>query len=112
MFDDIKYWVKEGVRPSYAERIIIGVLNKHRIPYLREVSFENFKTPKKGYYRFDFYFPDKNLIIEYDGRKYHKEGNTKDTEKNLFCLKNGIRLIRLNYKHYYSLEKHLLKLLK
>jgi very-short-patch-repair endonuclease len=79
----------------------------------REKTFENCTNTKVGRYcqplRFDFYIPDKNTIIEYDGEQHfrpsEKFGGTKfevtkenDRIKNEFCEKNGINLIRIHYK--------------
>jgi hypothetical protein len=112
LHNNVKYFVTEDICPSVAEQLIIDIFKKHNIEYLREVSFEGCISEKGYYYRYDFYLPSKNLVIEYDGKAYHKEGNTKDIEKNKFCENHQIRIVRFNNKHYYSLEKHLLKLLK
>lgn len=108
----LEYFSNADVPISPAEQIIIYTLHKHNIPYLREVSFKGFKSPKGGHYRYDFFFPHKNLIIEYDGKKYHKSNNVNDSIKNVFCHKHRIRIVRFNAKHYYHLEKELLRLLK
>lgn len=107
----LNYFENKEIPVSPAEQIIIYCLDKHRISYLREVSFQGFKSPQGGHYRYDFYFPTRNLIIEYDGKKYHKIGNN-DNIKNIFCQRNKINITRLNAKHYYHLEKVLLKILK
>lgn len=83
------------------------LLNKH-IKYKREFIFNDLvdKLPL----RFDFYLPESNLCIEYDGKQHFSEqswmgGKSKfmkqqkhDLMKDKYCLKNKIRLIRLNYK--------------
>lgn len=106
----LKYFTSE-MEPSHAEARIMAILKKNRVPYLREVSFENFKSPKGGYYRYDFYFPNKNLIIEYDGKDYHLEGNENDIIKNKFCKKNKIRLVRLNLSSWHHLERSIKNIL-
>lgn len=107
----LSYFSSTDIPVSPAEQIIIYILDKHNIPYIREVSFKGFTSPKGGYYRYDFYFPKKNLIIEYDGKNYHRNGKN-DNIKNIFCRNNGINIIRFNSKHYYHLEKELLKIFR
>ena len=99
------------VEPSKAEDLIIYFLHKYNVPYHREVSFKGFTSPAGGHYRYDFYLPQCNLIIEYDGKLYHKN-KKNDNIKNIFCRNNGINIIRFNSKHYYHLEQELLKVFK
>ena len=55
------------------ESIIEEELNKYNIKYYREVEFDSLINKETGYrYRFDFFIPDKNTIIEYDGL-HHQE---------------------------------------
>lgn len=100
-----------SVEPSKAEDLIIYFLNKNNIKYEREVSFKGFTSPKGGYYRYDFFFPQSNLILEYDGKLYHRN-KTNDNIKNIFCRNNGIKIVRFNSKHYYHLDIELQKLIK
>jgi hypothetical protein len=55
---------------------------------------------------FDFYLPEKNTLIEFDGQQHFtpvwgKEALEKiqrtDSLKNQYCKKNGIKLIRISY---------------
>ena len=58
-------------------------------------------------YRFDFYLPEYNRLIEYDGIQHYKERNffkdtleeiqNRDIIKNNFALNNNIDLIRIPY---------------
>jgi very-short-patch-repair endonuclease len=79
----------------------------------REKIFKNCTNTKKGKYcrplRFDFFIPEINTIIEFDGdqhfRPSKKYGGEKfevtkenDQIKNEFCKKNNINLIRVHYK--------------
>lgn len=99
------------IEPSKAEDLIIYYLNKYNIPFNREVSFKGFISPKGGYYRYDFYLPQYNLIIEYDGKMYH-DNKVNDIIKNTFCRKNNINIVRFNSKHYYHLNTEIQKLIK
>ena len=42
----------------------------------------------------DIYIPSKSIGIEYDGQRYHKSIE-RDQKKDMLCLENGIRLIRI-----------------
>ena len=58
--------------------------------------------------KFDFYLPDRNLCIEYDGKHHFevteygedklKDTIKKDTIKNEICKSNNITLYRISYK--------------
>jgi len=91
----IKQWLKEN--------------NKRNI---HQHSFKNCRDKKL--LRFDFYLPDYNLCIEYDGIQHFKPvqfggisikraiENFKDTKKKDmiktdFCKVNGIKLLRISY---------------
>lgn len=72
--------------------------------YVCEKRFPNCKDKKT--LPFDFYFPKRNLIIEFDGMQHFKptygEDRFKyilkhDSIKNDYCEKNGINLVRIPY---------------
>ena len=64
-----------------------------------------------GYFRFDFYIPSINLVIEYDGEHHNEEYFIwSDDVKNKFLQKNNVGLKRLNKKHFYNLRKEIRKL--
>lgn len=77
------------------------------IPFQRE---KQFKDLRNGYYRFDFYLPSLNVIIEADGpqhftynKHFHKKredflkAKERDRWKNSYCLAHGIKLYRIPY---------------
>lgn len=59
---------------------------------------------------FDFYLPNLNICVEYDGIQHFEkvdiwggeetliEQQKRDEIKNVFCKNNEIQLIRINYK--------------
>ena len=73
---------------------------------------------------FDFYLPNFNLCIEYDGLQHFKsvkywggiEGFKKlkkhDKIKNKFCKSNNIKLLRIKYTKFNKIEEILTKFLK
>lgn len=92
---------------SSGERKISLFLERNHIKFIRQKKFDNCKNKKK--LPFDFYLPDYNICIEFDG-KHHFEaieyfGGQKRLEqtifndgiKNIFCKQNGIKLIRIKY---------------
>lgn len=92
---------------SSGEQKLITILRKEKIPFEREKTFSNLK---KGKYRFDFYLPTKNILIEFDGAQhfhkvsfFHKKYSDftrqqyRDRAKNVFCLVNHYRLYRIPY---------------
>lgn len=92
---------------SKGEIKISEILDSLKISYTRQKTFEGCKD--KNLLRFDFYLPDYNLCIEYDGRQHYEpvelfggeEGflktKNRDKIKNKFCLDNNIKLFRISY---------------
>lgn len=88
---------------SHGNSMIAKVLSKLGIKYYREFKFSGCKDKRK--LPFDFYLPDYNLCIEYDG-KQHFDRDSKfysidlvkhDRIKDQFCLDNNINLLRIKY---------------
>ena len=97
-------------KPSPPELRIQKVLKLRKIKFVCECSFKKF-----GYaispYRFDFYLPEYNCIIEYDGKHHSQRAVRKnDSLKNQFCKKNKIKIYRYNVKHYSELELYINRL--
>lgn len=104
-------------RQSKGENIIEQLLKTNNIKYETEktfvdlVSIKDNKTP----YRYDFYLPDLNRLIEYDGEQHqtdkydyyfnrpYKELQQVDTIKNEYAKKHNITLVRIPYKHINNL---------
>lgn len=81
------------------EAIIINGFKANQIKFHREVSFDGLVNPSTGcLLRYDFYLPEHNLIVEYDGKSYHgsKKVKERDEIKNRFAELNGINLIRIS----------------
>lgn len=86
-------------------KAIIKVLEENNINYKTEYTFEDCKYKKK--LRFDFYLPDYNCCIEYDGEQHFKEKTCwkdnlekiqlRDSIKNQYCKEHNIKLIRIPY---------------
>jgi very-short-patch-repair endonuclease len=99
---------------SNGERKIEEILNNMGIDYLREYRFNSCISSKGTKLPFDFYLPDLNIIIEYDGRQHFESvsvfggdvafNNLKNNDeiRNKWCLENKIELIRISYKEEFS----------
>jgi hypothetical protein len=99
---------------SYGEKLISNILIKNDINFINEKTYKNLKSINNNYLRFDFYLPDHNILIEFDGRqhfdkkyynqhygKYEQNNYDKlkkhDKMKTKYCKKNNIKLIRIPY---------------
>lgn len=95
---------------SSGEIAIIKMLEKNNIQYQQEQSAPGCINPEtKKPLRFDFYLPDYNCFIEFDGIQHFEtikywggkngleERQKKDNIKTNYCLTNNIYLIRIPY---------------
>lgn len=92
---------------SVGEKSIRSWLNENNIRYIQEYTFDDCRD--KRVLPFDFYLPDKNTIIEYDGKQHYEKNayfggedalktlQKHDKIKNDYCFSNNIRLIRIPY---------------
>lgn len=116
-----------GCLISNGENLIRTLLVKMNINFIQQYKFEGCINPKtNAQLIFDFYLPDYNCCIEYDGIQHFKyrdtgwntEDNFKQTKyrdsiKNKYCIKNNIHLIRIPYTDYKKInEQYLLDLLE
>ena len=105
-----------GCIKSKGELKIQQILQNSDIAFVKECVFEECINPETGcYLRFDFYIPQYNLCIEYDGQQHFiahgfitekqvAETQKRDKIKNIFCAKNNIPLIRISYLDYDNLS--------
>lgn len=94
-------------RESKGEKLVREFLIKNNIKYIQEHKFK--KCKNKQVLPFDFYLPNYNTCIEYDGVQHFKPikafGGQKgfdlikqnDLIKTNFCHENNIGLIRIPY---------------
>jgi len=95
---------------STGEKLINTILTNNNIDFIHQQQFKDCINPiTNGKLKFDFYIPDRNLCIEYDGMqhfapvKYWGGNKTlektqyRDKIKNEYCLKNEISLLRIRY---------------
>lgn len=110
---------------SQGEKRISKVLDSLNIHYETEYSFYDCKDIRN--LRFDFYLPNYNTCIEYDGEQHFKpvrfdKNNSRGTPqerfektkyrdelKNNYCKNNNITLIRIPYTDFDNIESILNK---
>jgi DNA-directed RNA polymerase subunit RPC12/RpoP len=109
---------------SKGERIITNFLTDNNIPFKKWYRFKDCKY--KNPLSFDFYLPDYNTCIEYNGIQHYKpvkrfggeyifvEQQTKDNIKISYCITNNINLEIIKYSENIvtSLNNLLSKILK
>jgi hypothetical protein len=93
---------------SKGEIKISLILQKYKIKFIPQFCFEKCKGIKNKL-PFDFFLPEYNSCIEFDGRQHFEPVNLfggkisfkkiqkNDKIKNQFCLSNNINLIRMPY---------------
>lgn len=109
---------------SSGEIVIEEYLKKFKIKYNKEFCFNDCRDVRV--LRFDFYLPQFNIAIEYDGRQHYeaidyfggeksyKQTVKHDNIKDEYCQKHDIKLIRIPYfcTDIYSLLDKELQLLR
>ena len=114
-------------RMSHGERKILLYLDKLDTKYEYQYRFED--CIYQRVLPFDFYIPNKNLCIEFDGIQHFeptqfnkkmsyeeavenfKQQKIKDNIKNKYCEKNNINLLRIPYTELKNIETILNKYL-
>ena len=103
---------------SKGERKISELLTQNNIGFIQEKRFSDLKfIDTNNVARFDFYLPDYNTLIEYDGIQHFvagagnfdnlekfKKTQEHDKIKNEYAKKHNINLIRIPYTHYNNIE--------
>ena len=97
---------------SHGANAIKLLLDKANIFYKQEYIFEDFVFENGHHPRFDFFIPERNYIIEYDGEQHFyadtspkswntldklKQTQQRDKIKNQYCWDHSIPIIRIPY---------------
>lgn len=109
-----------GCIKSKGEFKIRKALEELKINYIQDKPiFKDLLSPKGFPLRFDFYLPDYNICIEYDGAQHEEENRhgswnhdtltIHDNIKNEYCKTNNIILIRIPYTQYKLLNTEYIK---
>jgi hypothetical protein len=93
---------------SFGEIDVMIFLEEHNIKYIDEysITFQSYNM------RVDFYLPDFNTMIEYNGIQHYKpvykfggvtafrNQQRRDVNLRTYCKQNNIKLIEIPYNHY------------
>jgi very-short-patch-repair endonuclease len=111
---------KHGVNTCYScsckesdgEQCIRKFLETNYIEFIQEKRFEDCRDNKP--LPFDFYLPQYNLIIEFDGQLHYEprfgmeqliQTQKHDKIKNQYCKDNNINLLRIPYLDGHNIEE-------
>ena len=98
---------------------IAKILQNLNVKFIPQHRFDDCKD--KYRLPFDFYLPDFNMCIEFDGEQHFapveyfggeegfKDRKRKDNLKNKYCKENNVKLIRIPYNNFKDIENILLK---
>lgn len=108
-------FIKSGVEHpflnmSFGERTVFSFLKDNGFNFKTQYKFLGCYYKNKNVpLRFDFYLPDYNICIEYNGEQHYKpierfggtngfkEQQIRDNIKRQYCKDNGIKLIEIAY---------------
>ena len=100
---------------SFGERKVSIVLKSLGVSFIREHTFQDCRSTRV--LPFDFYLPDYNACIEFDGIQHFEpvphfggderfaERKRNDEIKTKYCDQKGIRLLRIPYFNICSVER-------
>lgn len=122
-FSSARSGSSSGTKQSIGERTIESILIELDIDFDTQHIFYDCRSKNNRVLYFDFYLPDYNCCIEYDGEQHQKgwkrDLNTlpaiqeRDKIKDDYCIKHNIRLIRIPYTELNNLnEEYILNLLE
>lgn len=111
-----------GCKKSKGEAKIIDILIKMQVPFISQKKFPNCIYPKTNRQLiFDFYLPEQNLLIEYDGEQHfhpikndrynYKELIARDQYKTNWCKANNICLIRIPYTDFINIDENYMRMI-
>ena len=105
-----------GCINSKGELKIANILKDNNVKFRKQMYYDNLLSESGRHLRFDFYIPEKNYLIEYDGEQHfmctNKGWHTaeklskiqeRDKIKDNYCRSNNIPLIRIPYTQYSNL---------
>ena len=111
-----------GCVGSLGEQKLSKILTQLGYSFITQYKFNNCRNPDTNHQlRFDFYLPDYNCCIEYDGEQHFKDTSgwfnhysfeklkQRDDIKNKYCQNNNIKLIRISYTDYNKLTVNYIK---
>ena len=107
---------------SKGEKLISKILNDNNIEYINQYTFDDCRNI--NVLLFDFYLPEYNTCIEFDGRQHFEvveafggedaliKVKINDDIKTQYCLNNFIKLIRVKYNDVDSGINEIISIIK
>lgn len=102
---------------SKGEKRIKNYLDEYNIKYISQKTFNNLVGINNGNLSYDFYLPDYNLLIEYQGEQHEhfvkgfqksiedfKKQQEHDKRKRQYAMDNNIELLEIWYWDYDNIE--------
>lgn len=99
-----------GCARSTGEEYISNILSENNIQFFRNYYFKDCKFNNTSPLYFDFYLPEYNTVIEFDGEQHYQIGRgyfssqdtferrkERDKTKNNYCFDKKINIIRIPY---------------
>lgn len=99
---------------SHGEKKIVDYLDSQKILFQKEATFKWQSNPR---YRYDFYIPEYNLIIEYHGEQHYKEfvkfesklplaeRQERDSLKEREAKQQGYNYLIISYTNFRKIEQ-------
>jgi len=102
---------------SSGELAVEQWLIENEVPYVPQKTFPDLIGLNGKKYRFDFFLPEENLCIEYDGPQHTRKASfgkklsedeqletlldtmSRDGIKDQYCRDNGLELLRISYRN-------------
>ena len=121
------HWKGEGCpicKKSLGEERIMRFLSQHKINHVRQfkINNDNLFCKNKNIY-VDFFLPDYNTIIEYNGKQHYKSvkiwggkeaflhQQERDMALRQYCKEHKIRLVEIPYTEFNNIEEILKRLI-
>lgn len=93
-------------KTSNGEKSVIDILTSNQIEYIPQYKLPS-KVNPSGFMFVDFYLPNYNIFIEYNGIQHYEKVNiwknqferqqARDEELRQYCKENNIKLIEIRY---------------
>jgi very-short-patch-repair endonuclease len=106
--------MRKASKPSRGEQRIVDFLVKECVNFYREFFMTGCYSKSKRLLFFDFYLPDFNLCIEFDGEQHYSKNKPQNQQendfiKNAYCKKNGIHFLRIKFDRINDIEEMICK---
>ena len=110
-----------GCLHSKGESKIAILLTEMGINFIQQYHTDKLKSENNHFLYFDFYLPEYNTIIEYQGEQHYQNIHSwyddegfqqllqRDEQKRIFCKDNQIKLVEIPYTDYKILDEEYIR---